>query len=318
MSIYLNNGITVYEGREYRLDPGRCASGCINLISHAHSDHVPSSAGKEGVICTDITAAIIEERSGITLGRSSHDSVEALDSGHVPGASMFLIKGERTVLYTGDLCPRKKYFSEGAKPVKADVLIIESTFGKEKYVFPPTSEVVHTMKDWIDDNASKGLHSVLFAYSFGKAQELIHELQGYDIYVSTHVGRVNRVLERHGLPMPCSCLPEELKSPSVIIAPSSIRREPIFRKVTSGGVKTASVTGWAVDKGHKYAARVDEAFPLSDHSDYQELMGFVKGVSPDLVYTVHGSDKEFAKDVREKLGIEAYHLKKGLMGLSNF
>jgi putative mRNA 3-end processing factor len=64
--------------------------------------------------------------------------------------------------------------------------------------------------------------------------------------------------------------------------------------------------------------RVDTAFPLSDHADYAELMEFTRRVGPEIVYTIHGSDKQLARDIREKLGIDAVPLRKGHLTLSHF
>ncbi|MCD1293754.1 hypothetical protein CUJ83_01930 [Methanocella sp. CWC-04] len=318
--IYLDNGISVYSGRGYRLDPKRCVRDCINLISHAHFDHVPSSFNSPAIICSDITRSLIEARTGssIPCGPCSCETVTLHDSGHVPGSSMFLINGDKRILYTGDFNTRKKYFSDGAKPVKADVLIMESTFGREKYVFPPTEEVFGEIKDWIDDNAARGLNSIIYAYSFGKAQEVISALSGYTVYASRSVIEINRTLGKFDLDISAMPLPEDLKGPDVVVAPSGSRNSPEIKKIFKAGAKSASVSGWALDDGHKYAMRVDRAFPLSDHADYSELIGFVEKVSPDLVFTLHGFDKEFARDIRDKLDIEAAPLKKRHLSLSNF
>lgn len=318
--IYLDNGVSVYSGGQYRLDPKRCAPDCVNLISHAHFDHVPSSFKSQSIMCSDITNAIIESRAGIRIdGRlGSHDCVEMLDSGHVPGSSMFLIKGDRRILYTGDFNTVKKYFTEGARPVKADVLIMESTFGREKYVFPPYREIIGSMRDWVEENISRGLHSVFYAYTFGKAQEVTGELSGFNLYATSHVIELNRIISGYGHMFNASPITDSFDGPSVIIAPSGARDNPEIKSILRSGARTASVSGWAMDERHAYSMRVDKAFPLSDHADYSALMEFARAVSPEIVYTMHGSDKELARDIRDKLGIEAIPLKKGHVTLSNF
>ena len=315
--IYLDNGISVFSGRQYKCDPRRCARDAVNLVSHAHFDHVPSSfAGS--VVCSEITGAIMSDRTGSSLQEGACEDVALLDSGHVPGSTMFLIDGDRRILYTGDLCTRHKYFSPGARPVKADILIIESTFGRDKYVFPPADQTIKSIRDWAGDNAAKGLHSVIFAYAFGKAQEIIACLEGFDVYATAPVIRINRILGRFGQTLDAKPLPGEPEGPVVVVAPSAGRYDPGVRKFLAAGARTASVSGWAVDPGHKYAMKVDEAFPLSDHADYRELLDFTKAVGPEAVYTFHGSDKALARDIQHKLGIEATPLKKGHLTLSHF
>ena len=69
------------------------------------------------------------------------------------------------------------------------------------------------------------------------------------------------------------------------------------------------LTGWALNKSAKYRFGVDEAFPLSDHADYNELLACVAQTNPQLIHTVHGSTTEFARDLRQR-GHEAWSLVK--------
>jgi putative mRNA 3-end processing factor len=315
--IHLDNGISVFSGRQYHCDPRRCAKDSVNLVSHAHFDHVPSSFNGS-IVCSEITGAIACERTGSRLPIAGCSDVNMLDSGHVPGSTMFLIEGDRKVLYTGDLCTRRKYFSPGAQPVKADILVIESTFGRDKYVFPPTAETAGAMRDWAEDNAAKDLHSVIYAYTFGKAQEVLSEMSGFDLYASVPIIKINKILMQFGHAFDARPVPDEPDGPAVIVSSSAGRNDPKVKKFLAAGARTASVSGWAIDAGHRYAARVDTAFPLSDHADYDELMEFTRRVGPEMVYTFHGSDKQLARDIREKLGIEAVALRKGHLTLSHF
>jgi Cft2 family RNA processing exonuclease len=72
--------------------------------------------------------------------------------------------------------------------------------------------------------------------------------------------------------------------------------------------RTAMVTGWAVDRAARWRYGVDAAFALSDHADYEELVEYVRRVSPTRVYTVFGFDGEFAADLRTR-GYDARPLK---------
>ncbi len=76
-------------------------------------------------------------------------------------------------------------------------------------------------------------------------------------------------------------------------------------RMRKAGARTAAFSGWALDRSFAYTSTVDEGFPLSDHCGYDELMRFVEGCSPDVVYTTHGFDKAFASSVRKELGIDA-------------
>ncbi len=83
-------------------------------------------------------------------------------------------------------------------------------------------------------------------------------------------------------------------------------------------MRTAAVSGWAMDSGYRYQMRVDEAFPFSDHADFEELLAFTKACEPSLVLTHHGFDESLAQEIKGRLGIEARPLKKGQRSLAEF
>jgi Cft2 family RNA processing exonuclease len=59
-----------------------------------------------------------------------------------------------TLLYTGDFKLRIGLSAERCEPKHADVLIMETTYGRPQYLFPPTNEVIQGVirfcrKHWI-------------------------------------------------------------------------------------------------------------------------------------------------------------------------
>ena len=90
-----------------------------------------------------------------------------------------------------------------------------------------------------------------------------------------------------------------------IIAPPNAVRARVIRSHKKR--RTAMLSGWALTPGSQYRYQVDQVFPLSDHADYPGLLESVEKVSPSLVYTLHGSTREFARDLRAK-GIEAWSI----------
>ena len=44
---------------------------------------------------------------------------------------------DETLLYTGDFKLRRSLSAEPCEPRRADILIMETTFGRPQYVFPP-------------------------------------------------------------------------------------------------------------------------------------------------------------------------------------
>lgn len=301
------NGISIVTGEgTYRLDPNRTVSGETNIISHAHSDHLPRSGTETRVIASRKTLELARMRTRKHYTGMRHPSVRLLEAGHVPGSRMVMIRDEQTYLYTGDFCTRKKVYLEGARAVKTDVLFVESTYGLPKYRFPDPVELAGVIRDWTSDALSRGSSVLFTAYPLGKAQELQVMLKGLPLFADESVGRHTGIaLQGGGWSRPIAELDG---SPSVVVASSrnvmvSLPRS--FRR----NMLTATASGWCLEGGYRGRTGYDEAFPLSDHCDYYDLMDFVKGCSPTTVYTVHGFDRELAQSIRKELCIEARPLR---------
>jgi Cft2 family RNA processing exonuclease len=80
---------------------------------------------------------------------------------------------------------------------------------------------------------------------------------------------------------------------------------------------TFGFSGWAVDGYYAMGRGVDDAFVVSDHADFYELVQTVKKVSPEKVYVWHGFGDEFAAFLRLE-GFDAIALKKNQHTLANF
>lgn len=308
--IHLGNGVLLtMDGRSFRFDPRRLEPGDVSMISHAHSDHLPSSFKATSAICSPITRDFVGARRGKNIEISSDSSVRSFEAGHIVGSRMFLVKGEKTVLYTGDFCTRAKESTEAAKPHRCDVLITEATYGRPQYVFPDHSEVLGTARDWLDGVLRKGKSAVLFAYPLGKSQELTASFRDLPLALHPTIAQNNRLLRLHGYDL-CDTEydPEKTKHPFVYITSGMGKDREVVRKLASRGAKTAAFSGWALDRSFTYQSSVDAAFALSDHCGYDELLEFVRKCSPEKVFTQHGFANEFAHLVRRELGIPAQPL----------
>lgn len=314
------NGIVVQaNGRRYRFDPARTVAGDENIVSHAHSDHAPSRFGKAPILCSDATFDLLGLRRR-TICRSSCGSVTLLEAGHVPGSKMAAVECGASVLYTGDFCTRRKGHLEPARPRRCDILITETTYGKEGYEFPDHEETVGAISDWVDTTLGSDRSVVLVAYPLGKAQELAYELRGRPVRVQRSIGDNNRVLRAHGLSLPADCLDDPSPGQPIVYITSGLGKESaLVSKLVKCGAKTASFSGWSVNRfGGRAPHGADEEFPLSDHCGYNELMEFVRLCSPKSVLATHGFTSEFSASVEKELGIEARPLRRGQWSLESF
>ncbi len=286
------------------------------FVSHAHGDHI---GRHDRTIATRATLALMEHR----LGRPGKGewlpagyrepfgigdlTVELFPAGHVLGSAQIrLSRDGHAVGYSGDLCLEPTLTAEAAEVVECDTLVLESTFGAPRYVFPPKAEVLADVKRFVDDALADGAVPVLFGYALGKAQEILKFLgdAGYPCRAHPMVHAVNRVYEAQGVALPgVRALGPEGPAPGeVVVAPPHLARSAAILRIR--GRRTAVLTGWAVEGSRFRYRAMDAAFPLSDHADFPALLRYARATGARRVFTVHGHAAELAAALRAE-GIRA-------------
>lgn len=299
----------------------RKTSGDVNFVSHAHFDHIHQGPGE--VVCSDVTAALVEARTGKSVeAKQTHESIELLSSGHIAGSRAAMIRGEKDVLYTGDVSLRERLYLDGFSPVEADVLVVESTYGIPAYSLPGQQEIERRIREWLENEDRPML---LFGYSLGKAQK-IQKLteQATDRPVLAHgaVKKMNDAVEEAmGISFSVESYGEnrEKLENGVLVAPSRLSNSDwADRLVGEFGAVKAGFSGWAVKDSFKYRGDYDKTFALSDHCGFDDLMTLVEEVDPEKVYTHHGFDEAFASFLKREKGVNAQALKKNQATLADY
>jgi len=315
--IHFNKGEVVADSRK--------ASGDLNVVTHAHFDHMHQESSNE-VICSEKTGKLFQARLEEKFKYSTEaEGLELIDSGHILGSSAvkFEMKGE-TVLYTGDASTRDRAYLEGFNPPEADILVMETTYGIPNYRFPPQEKVEKNIRAWIEKNRDSPL--ILFGYSLGKAQKIqyiVEKFSGRPLIAHGSVKKMNDVVEEVSN-LEFSARPygenkEVLEDNGILIAPSrSSQADWVEKVVDEYGALKAGFSGWAVSDSFKYSGGYDETFVLSDHCDFDELVEMVEKVDPEKVYTLHGFDEAFASYLKKELGVDARALKRNQTSLSDF
>lgn len=289
----------------------------IGIISHAHADH---AGWHRCTIATPATAALMRARTPPpqkteiieldfhTPHALADSRVTLIPAGHVLGSSQVFIESEHgSLLYTGDFKLKPSLTSEPATAKQADTLIIECTFGLPKYQFPDTEQVRQDIRTFCQQAIDEGFIPVLYAYSLGKSQELLAILKPCNIpvVVASSIDRISQVYQQYGVPL---AEYDEFRGSNlrgkILITPPHQRRALL---AALPKIRTAIVSGWALDSSARYRYQCDAAFPLSDHADYPDLLQYVREVNPNRVYTVHGYTEQFARDLRA-LGFDALAL----------
>jgi len=273
------------------------------FVSHAHTDHI---ARHELALCTPETALLYELRLGPrpTLQMPYRQPIEwnglrltTFPAGHCLGSAMLLAEdGKQSLLYTGDFKLSSSATAGRAELPRADILVIESTYGDPRYRLPARQQVITQLLEIVHEALDQGEVPVVLAYVLGKAQEVTRLLTDAGIPVLQHpkIYEVSRVYEKCGVKLGRHELftGRVPRGWAMVFPPHDPPSAHIPDQVR------LAVTGWAVDPDARYRYGADYAIPLSDHADYEDLLKAVERVSPRKVYCTHGT-LEFVQRLRE-------------------
>ena len=316
MQVSFENGISLrIAGQDFCIDPHRkINSETFSIISHAHSDHTHLRQNSTHH-CSKETKGILNEKfkkSELKIldskAKFKKDSIEVSlhSAGHILGSNQIQFVNGCNVVVTSDFKLQDDLLLDGAKVLESDVLIIESTFGKPEFVFPPREEVFEKMQRWCQKELKDNKKVILSGYALGKAQEITKFCNDYlsespGVYAS--VFRNNQLYEQEGAKLGgYELLEGNLNDFNVLIIPPFNLNNGLRHAIqlsSTQKISTAFCTGWTFRYGF------DQLFPLSDHADFTQLLHYVEQSHPKQVYTIYGFAQEFAQFINKKLGIKA-------------
>ena len=292
----------------------------FGLISHGHADHTARHARP---VLTHNTGLLLSEyfKKSSPVLLDFHEPLESEDytltlypAGHCLGSAQVLVQSKATgerLLYTGDFKTNSSPTNEPLEPVPCDILVMEATYGRPQYTFPPQEQSMSTAYQVLRGWLSRGERPVVQGWRLGKAQEVLHLLlgQGFDVAAEESVYRIARLYEEGGV-----TFPGQLRSfdgnwaeGQVLICPPGKWARGALEGVR--GLRFMELTGWATDSQSRWGRRGDCSLPYSDHPDFNSLVDYVAQVNPKEVYTVNGFP-ELARHLRG-LGYPAVHLDGG-------
>lgn len=282
------------------------------FVSHAHSDHTRRHVE---ALMTSATLALLppprRPRAARTpsLGepvRHGEATLTLHDAGHILGSAQLLFEqGGGRLLYTGDCKLRPLGRSQIAIP-RADVLVIESTYGRPHLRFPDPAHVAGEVAAWCRKALDQGVTPVLLTTALGKAQEIMLALgpHGFRFALEERCVACAEGYEAAGTRLPeWAPLDVDDVAGRVVIAPPTGKDE--VRRLER--YRTALISGWALEPAFWPRFGADYAFPFSDHCDFDELLEVVELCGADRVYTVHGFASDLARHLR-RAGVRAHPL----------
>ncbi len=303
----------------------------VRVVTHAHADHMVglqrSLRTCEKVLMTKATKDLIDVLRGPlflmrgfveTLDyaktlRFEEECITFFPADHILGAAQVLVEdaeGTR-IVYTGD-------FRIDETPVlDADVLVMEATYGSPvcKRAFG------RDVKELLVSIVKKGLQEgpvYVFGYH-GKVQEVMQILHKADLrvpfIVPEKVFHVSKICEGHGMRLGRLMLSEEREAKEILRqnVPCIAFYHMASRSKVGRDAFRVYVSGWEFNEPCKEISPKEYVVALSDHSDFDGLLEYVRRSKPRRViadnYRV-GYAEVLARQIRRCLGVSAVALPK--------
>jgi putative mRNA 3-end processing factor len=303
----------------------------LRVVTHAHADHMvglrQSLRTCEKVLMTPATKDLIDVmRTPLLLMRGF---VETLDYGktlqygderltffradHILGATQVMVENAegKRIVFTGD------FRIEDTPVLNADVLVIEATYGnpacKRSFAMNVKSQLVSLVERELR-------HGTVYIFGYhGKLQEVMQILHKAGVrapfIAPEKVFHVSKVCERHGMDIGPLILSTEKEAKDLLESKSPCIA--FYHTASEGTVGLDSfricVSGWEFNSAIRQTGEREYLVALSDHSDFNGLLEYVRRSEPEFVVTDnfrvrHG--ESLAKEITKRLGISAVALPK--------
>lgn len=308
---FTDKGIYCPPARIY-IDPWKPVSRAV--CTHAHSDH--ARKGMKHYLAHQDSVPIMQHRLGHAISIRGIGYGEGIDiqgvrvslhpAGHIIGSAQVRVeyKGEVAVV-SGDYKIQDDGFSVPFEPLKCHTFITESTFGLPVYRWQPQAEVIAEINQWWQQNAAENQASLLIAYSLGKAQRVLQNVDRSIGPVFTHgaVENIQQVLRDTGHALEPTrlidaSLPKADSRKALIVAPMAAIGSAWAKKLAPCSLGICS--GWMQIRGPQRRRAADRGFVLSDHADWEGLNKAVRATGAEKVYVTHGYSQIFAKWLQEQ------------------
>jgi len=300
----------------------------LRVVTHAHADHLAGlrrslRCGKR-VLMTPATRDLI----GVVNGSLQLDdgNVEVLDYGesvecgdervslvkadHILGAAQVVVEDAMggKVAYTGD------FRVDGTEPLlDCDVLVVEATYGSPSFRRSFKVDVKELLVSLVEKRLR---HGAVYVFGYhGKLQEVMQILHRADVSVPfvmpERVFHVSKVCEAHGMRLGCLALSTENEGKELLdgnLPCVAFYHMNARRSVGLFGSSRICVSGWEFSSPCKQIGEREHLVALSDHSDFDGLIEYVRRCKPKRVITDnyrvrHGVT--LAREIRKRLGISA-------------
>ncbi len=279
------------------------------LITHAHADH--ARRGHKGYLCHHHSINILKYRLGnINVQGIEYEKTININgvtisfhpAGHVVGSAQIKLQNNKeSWVISGDYKIENDNLSVPFQPVTCDYFITESTFGLPVFQWEDQRVVMDKINKWWSHNKEQKVPSLISAYSLGKAQRLIQNVDHSIGPVLCHpaIANTNEAIIASGIKMKESHpIGDNYNNTEALFICPPAAIDSLSKKLGKSSVAIAS--GWMALRGARRRRNVEHGFVLSDHADWAGLNQAIRDTGAQKVYVTHGYSDIFSKWLNEK------------------
>lgn len=298
----------------------------LRIVTHAHADHLgglrKSIKCCQKVLMTSATRDLAEK-----LDQTLHlkgTQIQTLEYGtpllfgdekitlvkadHILGAAQVLVEdaGGIRIVYSGD------FRIDDTPVVESDVLVVEATYGSPSCRRRFNVDVRELFVSMVEKRLRGGAVYV-FGYH-GKLQEAMQLLRDADVSVPfvmpERVHEIAQVCKHHGMRLGDMSLSTDDCGRQLL--EGNLPCVAFYHMNARGyvGLRNARIclSGWEFNSACRQIGEREYLVALSDHSDFDGLIEYVKRSKAKQVITdnYRSSGAVLAKEIRKRLGISAF------------